>query len=686
MNSQSRLQQLQGKTVVLTGASRGLGSEMSALFVQQGLNIIGVARNPLQLAQWAKRTQGFGVQAEGIAFDLNDTDRLPELVEQIEQCSNRFGAGGKVDILVNNAGVEIYRAFRDYTLAEIETVIRVNLLAAMGLTRLLLPHLSEQGHIVNIASLAGKKGHPYDSAYAASKAGLLMWNNSLRQELADSRLSVSVICPGYVVDQGMLADTGVNAPLLAGRSRARTVATAVLKSIIHRRAEVIVNQDPITEVVTRGLLALEQIFPRLADLSNDWLGITRLNKQRVTPSAFIKNASTKKDRMKKISFAIYDMGAGHRSTANALKDVIESRNLPWDVEIVEVLKDVCNTTFSQDFYNRWILKRKWAKLINDPISVPIFKARIRLMHRIWRRQLVQYWRSQQPDIVVSLMPLLNRVLYESVSRALPDTPFITSVTDFADCPEHFWIEPQDQLMICPSNRVVQQAKDLGYPDESLFRTSGVVIHPRYDKPVEVDPEAKRQQLGLHPDLPTGLVCFGSHGSQDMLEIAQQLNRSAEALQLIFVCGRNEKLAEQLRQLPTRYAKRVEGFTRELPTYMKTADFFIGKPGSVGVSEAIALGLPVITECHPVMTLLQERATADWLADNGFGIVVPTFKQVNQAVSELLEPDKFAQIQDQISRYRNRAAFEVVDILENILDKQQIPPPTLTKSMSQLLLF
>lgn len=371
---------------------------------------------------------------------------------------------------------------------------------------------------------------------------------------------------------------------------------------------------------------------------------------------------------KKVIFAIYDMGAGHRSTANALKEVIESRKLPWDVEVVEVLKDVFNTTFPQYFYNTWILKRKWAKRINDPISVPIFKARIRLMHRIWRSRLKRYWQQQQPDLVVSLMPLVNRVLYESLAQAKPNTPFITSVTDFADCPEHFWIEPQDQLLICPSKTVAQQAASMGYASENLFHTSGVVIHPRYGQPVEVDRSAQRKKLGLHPDLPTGLVCFGSHGSQEMLEIAQQLDQSNQALQLIFVCGRNERLAETLRQLPTGYAKHVEGFTKALPTYMKTADFFIGKPGSVGVSEAIALGLPVITECNSVMTLFQERASAEWLSENGFGKVVPSFRQINSAVAQMLQPEAFAQYKRCVDGYENRAAFEVVDVLEGLLEE------------------
>jgi 1,2-diacylglycerol 3-beta-galactosyltransferase len=376
----------------------------------------------------------------------------------------------------------------------------------------------------------------------------------------------------------------------------------------------------------------------------------------------------KSPAIKKVYFTIYDMGAGHRSTANALKAVIESRNLPWQVEIVEVLKDVLGTTFPQFFYNTWILKKRWAKAINDPISVPIFKARIQLMHRLWRHRLRHYWREQQPDLVVSLMPLFNRVLYQSLRLECPETPFITSITDFADCPPHFWIESQDQLLICPSQQALQQARDHGYPEQNLFQTSGVVIHPQFAQPLAIDRHRERQRLGLQPDLPTGLVLFGSHGGREMMEIAQCLERSALTdLQLIFICGRNQPLADALRQMPSRFPKWVEGFTRDIPTYMQLADFFIGKPGSVGVSEAVVMNLPVITECHPTMTLFQERASADWLAEHQFGIVVRHFREIDQAVAQLLQPDAFAGYRRRVNAYKNQAAFEVIDILERALN-------------------
>ena len=275
------------------------------------------------------------------------------------------------------------------------------------------------------------------------------------------------------------------------------------------------------------------------------------------------------------------------------------------------------------------------------------------------------------------MPIVNRVLYDSLRLECPGVPFITSITDFADCPPHFWIEPQNQHLICPSTQAYEQALAAGYPDHRLYQTSGVVIHPRFSQPVRVNRQNARQQRGLHPDLPTGLICFGSHGDPEMLNIARRLEKANLPLQLVFICGRNQALADHLRRLPSRFPRVVEGFTQDLQTYMHLADFFIGKPGSVGVSEAVAMGLPVITECDPVMTLFQERATADWLSANQFGLVVRNFQQIDQVVARLLEPETFQRYRHNTTAYRNQAAFEVVDILTDLLE----PAPPAMVSVS-----
>lgn len=369
--------------------------------------------------------------------------------------------------------------------------------------------------------------------------------------------------------------------------------------------------------------------------------------------------------MKKVYFTIYDMGRGHRSTANALKTVIEQQKLPWEVEIVDVFREVFKTNKPHFIYNNWVLKKKWARIVNDSFLVPLFKLQIYLRQTAWRNKLKRFWRDRQPDLVVSLLPLANKIIYESLQEDFSNIPFVTSMTDFADCPPHFWIEEQPQFLICPSQKALSQAKALDYPEERLFETSGVVIQPHFSDRPSIDRASERKRLGLKPDLMTGLVICGVHGANEMMQIAERLEQSESKLQLIFICGKNEQLAQTLRSRPSRFPKFVEGFTDRIPYYMSLCDFFIGKPGSVGVSEAIAMGLPVITECNK-LTLFQERASADWLTDKGFGIVIDHFSSVDRAVAELLDPLSFSAYKSRVDAYNNRAVFEVVDCLEKIL--------------------
>ena len=156
------------------------------------------------------------------------------------------------------------------------------------------------------------------------------------------------------------------------------------------------------------------------------------------------------------------------------------------------------------------------------------------------------------------------------------------------------------------------------------------------KPKFYDPEclsiartelvAERKRLGLEADLPTGIVLFGGHGSQVMVDIVKRLDQSGADVQLILVCGHNQKLETEIRALPTRKPKLVLGFTQNVEHYMALADFFIGKPGPGSISEALQFHLPVIVECNS-KTLPQERYNAEWVAEKGFGIVVRSFREI-----------------------------------------------------------
>jgi UDP-N-acetylglucosamine:LPS N-acetylglucosamine transferase len=207
---------------------------------------------------------------------------------------------------------------------------------------------------------------------------------------------------------------------------------------------------------------------------------------------------------------------------------------------------------------------------------------------------------------------------------------------------------------------------MGHPADHIFQTSGMILKPRFYEKTAVDRVSERKQFGLEPDCPTGIVLFGGHGSQVMVDITRKLNQAASGVQLILICGHNQKLAAELTKLPTRKPIAVVGFAENVEYYMALANFFIGKPGPGSISEALQFHLPVLVECNS-KTLPQERYNAEWVTEKGYGMVVPTFKRIAPAVQRLLESATFHEFRRKASEYSNRALFEVPAILEQCME-------------------
>ena len=336
-------------------------------------------------------------------------------------------------------------------------------------------------------------------------------------------------------------------------------------------------------------------------------------------------------------------------------------NLQEQLDNLDIFRRITGIRL-QDYYNL-LLKKGWT--LGSGELLKGLHVVIRLFQPALVRMLSDFWRAGQPDLVVSLIPNFNRALKLSLEAALPGTPLVTILTDIADYPPHFWIERQQQYLICGSDRAVAQARELGYPDRFIFRASGMILNPRFYEPIAADRGAERQRLGLDPQWPTGLVLFGGEGSAAMLEIARRLERAARPLQLILICGRNQKLAARLRAMPSHMPMFVEGFTREVPYYMHLSDFFIGKPGPGSISEAIAMKLPVIVERN-AWNLPQERYNCEWVREQDVGLVLRNFRGIDAAVKELLEPATYARMRANAAAQSNRAVFEIPDMLQAIL--------------------
>jgi Glycosyltransferase family 28 C-terminal domain len=376
----------------------------------------------------------------------------------------------------------------------------------------------------------------------------------------------------------------------------------------------------------------------------------------------------------KITLIYIDAGGGHRAAATALCEVIREQRRPWDVEMVSIQDLLDPIDFIrkhtgiqfQEVYNI-MLRRGWT--LGTAQLIPLMHLVIRLSHDKQVGVLDRYWTEHRPDMVVSLIPHYNRALKTTLDHVWPDTPFVTVLTDIADYPPHFWIEPQEQHLICGSEMAARQARELGIPGDHVLRTSGMILNPRFYAPLNLNRRTERMRRGLRPDLPTGLVLFGGEGSSEMLRIAKALNREDSGVQLILLCGKNEALADRLRALTPRIPMFVQGFTRDVPMYMEIADFFIGKPGPGSISEALAKQLPVIVQRN-AWTMAHERYNADWVEEMGVGLVVRNFTtDLAGTVRTMLAPENYERFRSRAAAMRNSAVYEIPDLLAGILSNR-----------------
>src|SRR5262245_24617802 len=375
---------------------------------------------------------------------------------------------------------------------------------------------------------------------------------------------------------------------------------------------------------------------------------------------------------KKIHVLFHDAGGGHRNAAVALKAVCEQQQRSWDLNLVQfqeltdhldVLRRLTGIRI-QEQYNI-LLRSGWTW--GSEYLLRVLQQTIRIFHRPMVKLLANYWREHPADMLVSVIPHFNRQIAESWTSVYPGRPFVTIITDMADFPPRFWVEPiPEQIVVAGSDRAVEQARALGKTEQNLFQASGMILRPEFYEEQRESPAAIRQQLGLDLHLPAAMVLFGGYGSNVIYEIVEQVDAARLPLQMILVCGKNEKLAERLRAQRFSLPVHVVGFTREVNRLMRAADFLIGKPGPGSIAEAMISGLPVLLECNS-STLPQERYNTEWVTEKRVGLVVRDFRRdVACAAKSFLEPGKLQEMKQNVAALHNRAVFEIPEFLASLL--------------------
>ncbi|HKS49895.1 MAG TPA: SDR family oxidoreductase [Amycolatopsis sp.] len=242
---------LRGATVVVTGASSGIGAATARMLHDAGALLVLHGRDTGRLAALAEHTGGLALPA-----DFADVAAVREAADEV---ARRFG---KVDVLVNNAGIGWAGPFPEMTGEDVRRLIAVNLTAPIELTRALLPVMASPGRIVFVTSIAGRTGVAGEAVYSAVKAGVDAFAESLRFELAGSPVTVGVVVPG-VVDTEFFARRGRPYQRRSPRPLpADQVAAAVLRTVRDGRAETYVPGWLRLPVAVRGVVP--GLYRRLA--------------------------------------------------------------------------------------------------------------------------------------------------------------------------------------------------------------------------------------------------------------------------------------------------------------------------------------------------------------------------------------------------------------------------------------
>ncbi len=371
-------------------------------------------------------------------------------------------------------------------------------------------------------------------------------------------------------------------------------------------------------------------------------------------------------------------GGGHRASAEAVRDAFHQRyGERFQVDMVDLWMKHTPPPLNQvpKAYRFLVDDVPWLyRFIYDvgrkpEVIDPVMEAAARFLQPFVSRAI----QERDPDLIVSVHPLMQAIPLSVLKRMQRELPFVTVVTDLVTIPP-VWFDANARLCVVPSEEGYQQALRAGVPPQRL-RKLGLPIRPAFAR--KPRPKAElRAELGMVRDVPAALVVSGGEGMGRVDEIAQAVaarlaaegqGQAQSAGQLAVICGRNQQLHEALNARPWPVPTVIQGFVEEIWDWMAACDCVITKAGPGTIAEALALGLPVLLSGYIPG---QETGNVPYVLKHGVGVYVEDPWQIAEVIAGWFGPQR--DHLDHLSGNarclgRPQAAFEIIEEIVGLLE-------------------
>jgi 1,2-diacylglycerol 3-beta-galactosyltransferase len=367
----------------------------------------------------------------------------------------------------------------------------------------------------------------------------------------------------------------------------------------------------------------------------------------------------------RILFLFSDQGAGHRASATAVQRAMENEYPGrFDIQLLDPFVEGSKPFLGWLVYRyNWLIKhmpRTYGMIFHGTDNRAMTRAAIRVLGNQFRPGIRRNLSDQEPAGVVSFHPLTNHLVAEAIEKVGLDVPFITVITDMSEF-HRFWMSKKADVVVVPSPEARRYCVRKGL-DARRVHVAGLPVDPRFTGPLHG--RAKRDlrtRLGFE-DRPTLLLVAGGEGAGRLAAQAKGLDAAGLGLQLIVICGRNDRLRAKVAARRYQGPVHVFGFVDNMPELMQASDAIVTKAGPGTIAEALISGLPIfLTHFVPG----QEEGNVHFVLEQGVGYYTRSVRKLVAQVrhSWVEDRDEFERMQGHAEKVgRPGAAVEIADLV------------------------